>query len=63
MPEKILDVQSTDVPEGQGVMMTVSHPSDFGQYFLPAFSTAASDIAIESLCVRCNFQKFMMPER
>lgn len=48
MPEKMLDVQSTDVPEGQGFIMTVSHPCDFGEYFLPAFSTPRSDFTLES---------------
>ncbi|KAL0635400.1 hypothetical protein Q9L58_005608 [Maublancomyces gigas] len=48
MPENMLDVQSTDAPEGLGFIMTVSHSCDFGQYFLPAFSTPGSDFALES---------------
>lgn len=48
MPENMLDFQSTDVPQGQGFIMTVSHSCDFGQYFLPAFTTPGSDFTLES---------------
>lgn len=48
MAEDMFGIQPSDIPERQGYVMTMSHPCDFGRYFLPTAQTPSSDFVLIS---------------